>query len=80
MKLKPKVHDNRNGLDYVLTDHYYRPALRLPEDRRPIGRWGRLHKKYLKITALSFIKRCFCLGSCILSCLTWMNKPPNGAA
>ena len=48
MKLKPKVHDNRNGLDYVLTDHYYRPALRLPEDRRPIGRWGRLHKKYLK--------------------------------
>ena len=26
MKLKPKVHDNRNGLDYVLTDHYYRPG------------------------------------------------------
>lgn len=40
MKLKPRIHDNRNGLDYVLTDHYYLPALRLPEDRRPIGRWG----------------------------------------
>lgn len=33
---------------FVLTDHYYLPALRLPEDKRPIGRWGRLHKEYLK--------------------------------
>ena len=48
MKLEPKIHDNRNGLDYVLTDNYYLPALRLPEDKRPIGRWGLLHKKYLK--------------------------------
>ena len=48
MKLEPKVHDNRNGLDYVLTDNYYLPALRLPEDRRPIGRWVRLHREYLK--------------------------------
>ena len=48
MKLKPRIQDNRNGLDYVLTDHYYLPALRLPEDRRPIGRWGRLHSEYLK--------------------------------
>ena len=48
MKLEPRIHDNRNGLDYVLTDHYYLPALRLPEDKRPIGRWGRLHREYLK--------------------------------
>ena len=48
MKLEPRIHDNRNGLDYVLTDNYYLPALRLPEDNRPIGRWGRLHKEYLK--------------------------------
>ena len=48
MKLEPRIHDSRNGLDYVLTDHYYLPALRLPEDRRPIGHWGRLHKEYLK--------------------------------
>ena len=48
MKLKPKVHDNGKHLDYVLTDHYYLPALRLPEDKRPIGRWGRLHSEYLK--------------------------------
>ena len=48
MKLEPRIHDSRNGLDYVLTDNYYLPALRLPEDRCPIGRWGRLHKEYLK--------------------------------
>ena len=48
MKLEPRIHDSRNGLDYVLTDNYYLPALRLLEDKRPIGRWGRLHKEYLK--------------------------------
>ena len=48
MKLNPKVHDNRNGLDYVLKDNYYLPALRLPEDKRPIGGCGRLHSEYLK--------------------------------
>ena len=48
MKLEPRIHDNRNGLDYVLTDNYYLPALRLPEDKRPIGHWGRLHREYLK--------------------------------
>ena len=48
MKLEPRIHDSRNGLDYVLTEHYYLPTLRLPEDKRPIGRWGRLHKEYLK--------------------------------
>ena len=48
MKLEPRIHDSRNGLDYVLTDNYYLPALRPPEDKRPIGRWGRLHREYLK--------------------------------
>ena len=48
MKLEPRIHDNRNHLDYVLTDNYYLPALRPPEDKRLIGRWGRLHKEYLK--------------------------------
>ena len=48
MKLEPRIHDSRNGLDYVLTDHYYLPALRLPEDKRPIGHWGRLHRECLK--------------------------------
>ena len=28
---------------------YYLPDLKLPEDNRPIGHWGRLHKAYLKM-------------------------------
>ena len=46
MKLKPNIHEN--GIDYTLSGDCYLPALRLPEDKRPIGRWGRLHREYLK--------------------------------
>lgn len=48
MKLQPKVHDNRNSLDYVLTNNDYLLALKQPENKRSIGRWGRLHREYLK--------------------------------
>lgn len=27
---------------------YYIPAIRLSEENRPIGRWGRMHREYLK--------------------------------
>lgn len=37
-----------NGIDYILVGDYYIPALRLPEESRPIGRWGRMHRDYLK--------------------------------
>lgn len=33
---------------YVLKGDVYLPELELPEESRPIGRWGRLHKAYLK--------------------------------
>ena len=46
MKLKPNIHEN--GIDYTLSGDCYLPALRLPEDNRSIGRWGRLHREYLK--------------------------------
>ena len=36
------------GIRYVLKGDVYLPELELPEERRPIGRWGRLHKEYLK--------------------------------
>ena len=44
--LKPRIHEN--GMDYVLVGDYYVPDLKLPEERRPIGLWGHLHKAYLK--------------------------------
>ena len=36
------------GFQYVLKGDVYLPELELPEKSRPIGRWGRLHKEYLK--------------------------------
>ena len=42
------IHDDNNGLDYVLVGDYYIPILALPEETRPIGFWGMLWKEYLK--------------------------------
>lgn len=42
------IHDDNNGLDYVLVGDYYIPMLALPEENRPIGYWGILRKEYLK--------------------------------
>ena len=47
-KPNTRLHDENNGLDYVLVGDYYFPALILAEDSRPVGRWGRMHKRYLK--------------------------------
>ena len=46
-ELKPRIHEN--GIDYVLVGDYYVPDLKLTEERRPIGHWGRLHQSYLKL-------------------------------
>ena len=37
-----------NGLEYTLVGDYFLPILALPEEHRPIGKWGRLHREYLK--------------------------------
>lgn len=39
-----------NGIDYVLVGDYYVPELSLPNETRSIGRWGRLHREYLRMT------------------------------
>ena len=46
--LKKHIFDKKNGRDYILAGDYYLPDLRLPEETRPIGRWGRMHKDYLE--------------------------------
>lgn len=33
---------------YVKCGDYYIPDLTLPEERRPIGKWGWMHREYLK--------------------------------
>ena len=35
-------------LTYTLVGDYYIPNIALPEENRPIGRWGRLHRDYLE--------------------------------
>ncbi len=50
-ELKPSIHDEVNGLDYILDGDYYIPAIRLPENNdRPIGKWGQMHRAYLEET------------------------------
>ena len=46
--MKEKIYDARMDLEYVLVDDYYLPALKLLQTR-PVGRWGMLHKAYLKL-------------------------------
>ena len=48
-KLKERIHDENNGMDYVLAGDYYIPDIQLGDvDERPIGRWGRMHRDYLR--------------------------------
>lgn len=35
-------------ITYIKTGDYYIPDWKLPEEARPIGRWGRMHRDYLK--------------------------------
>ena len=47
--LKNTLHDSNNGLDYTMVNGYYLPNLTATAPaEHPTGRWGRLHKTYLK--------------------------------
>ena len=48
--LKNTLRDSNNGLDYTLVNGHYLPNLTAaaPAEQHPTGRWGRLHKRYLK--------------------------------
>ena len=38
----------KNGIDYVLVGDYYISDLKLLEEERPIGKYGRMHREYLR--------------------------------
>lgn len=44
--LPERIHEN--GIDYFLVGDYYISDLKLPEEKRPIGKYGRLHRDYLE--------------------------------
>ena len=35
-------------ITYTLVGDYYIPNIALPEENHPIGKWGRMHREYLK--------------------------------
>ena len=44
--MKEKIFEN--GIQYSLHRDYYLPDFKLEPETRPIGRWGRMHRDYLK--------------------------------
>ena len=36
------------NINYIRSGDYFIPDLKLPEETRPIGKWGRMHRDYLK--------------------------------
>ena len=57
-----KQHIHENGIDYVLAGEYYIPAVKLPEEERPIGKWGRMHRAYLEDTNLLLLNHLILTG------------------
>lgn len=47
-ELKKHIYDKNNGLHYTLVGDYYIPDLQLPEEERSIGKYGRMHRKYMR--------------------------------
>ena len=37
-----------NSIEYVLAGDYYIPDLKLPDEERTIGKYGRMHRDYLE--------------------------------
>ena len=48
-EMKKHIYDESNSLWYEFIGDYYIPILTLSsEEQRPIGKWGRMHREYLK--------------------------------
>lgn len=60
-----KQRKTENGIDFVLVGDYYIPDLKLPEENRLIGKYGRLHREFLKETQPARF------SELLLSCELW---------
>ena len=48
-EMKKHIFDENNGLWYELIGDYYILVLTLSsEEKRPVGKWGRMHRDYIK--------------------------------
>ena len=55
----------KNRIDYVLVGDYYIPELKLPEEERPIGKYGCMYREYLRENHPMLFK------ALVLSCQLW---------
>ena len=55
----------KNGIDYVLVGDYYILDLKLPEEERTIGKYGRMHREYLREN------KPMLFNDLVLSCQLW---------
>lgn len=55
----------KNGIDCVLVGDYYIPDLKLPEEERPIGKYGHMHREYLRENHPTLF------NDLVLSCQLW---------
>lgn len=48
-----------NNIEYILAGDYYIPDLKLPNEERPIGKYGQMHREHLKEhNPTNFISSC----------------------
>ncbi len=60
-------------MEYVQVEGYYVPTLKVEEEPRPIGRWGRLYRTYLQEQhPIQFT--CLLLSGRLFSCLADINE------
>ena len=73
-----KTRITENGIDYVLVGDYYIPDLKLPEEKRSIGKWGRMHREYLKKQCYGRYSSLLLTGKLGAIWRIWTNKRRNG--
>ena len=66
-KEKCRIYDEENGLSYVKNGDYYIPELKLPEENRSIGKYGRIHREYLENSNPMLF------NDLVLTCRLWTN-------
>ena len=65
-----KTEIQERGIRYILKGDVYLPVLELPEENRPIGRWGRLIREYLKSNRPVLYNALLLSGNCTPSSVT----------
>ena len=60
-------------IQYIRVGDYYIPDLTLSEESRPIGKWGRMHREYLKEhNPIQY--NCLLLSGKLWTCLADLNE------